>query len=332
MSFEGMSAWRAPKGVRLPDFIICGAMKCGTTTVHSLLNSHPRISVAEEEIHFYDIDDHLEHGDFVFLRKDAWAYPDVKKDPTSYWKWYSKFFEGFPEENLIGEDSTGYLPSEKALQRISIQDKPTKIIVCLRNPTSRAYSQYYHLLRSGRVLFNFEDTVLYTPDFVLRRSMYFEQVKRLLNFIPREQVFFFVLEEFIADATKVTKTLMDFIGEPFDDLPAAWMDTHSNVGGIPRFPQLQVSMNRLLRRAVSNRYLNHLPISDYAQIGEVAYKIDLGTRLVNRAHKMINPIIDAKPPKMKANTRAYLDQYFKRELEGLDELIGIPVVKKWFPE
>lgn len=327
-----MNTWVAPKGTRLPDFIICGAMKCGTTTVHSLLNSHPHISIPEEEVHFYDIDDQLEHGDFVFRAQSDWIFPDVDANPLAYWQWYSNFFENFPADNLIGEDSTGYLASEKALERISLQKKTTKIIICLRSPTDRAYSHYSHLLRSGRALFNFEDTICYTPHYVLKRSLYLKQIRRLLSYIPREQVFFFILEDFVADKVSVVQSLTSFLDVSFEDLPKTWPDTHSNKGGMPRFPTLQILKNKLSRQAVDNRYINHLPISDYSRTGRSRPHIDLRTRVVNKIHNTVNPFIDTKPPKMKPETRVYLDQYFKRELSGLNELIGTEVLEKWFKE
>ena len=69
--------WIAPQDIRLPDFIICGAMKCGTTTVHGILNSHPDIGIPNTEINFFDIDDTLEHSDFIFHADGRWFFPDI---------------------------------------------------------------------------------------------------------------------------------------------------------------------------------------------------------------------------------------------------------------
>ena len=106
--------WIAPQDLRLPDFIICGAMKCGTTTVHEILNSHPAIGIPNAEINFFDIDDTLEHSDFLFHAEGRWFFPDISENNRAYWKWYSRFFSEIPDVCLIGEDSTCYLASSIA--------------------------------------------------------------------------------------------------------------------------------------------------------------------------------------------------------------------------
>ena len=68
--------WLAPTEIRLPNFIICGAMKSGTSTVHQILNQHPRISIPDKEIHFFDSDNlsraprllHLPAGEMALSR------------------------------------------------------------------------------------------------------------------------------------------------------------------------------------------------------------------------------------------------------------------------
>ena len=65
------------------------------------------------------------------------------------WEFYSNKFKG--KENFVkGEDSTVYLASKNAAKRISQQKKSIKIIINLRNPTKRTYSNYNHLLRTSR--------------------------------------------------------------------------------------------------------------------------------------------------------------------------------------
>ena len=58
--------WKSNQPESLPDFIIGGAMKSGTTSLHAILNSHPDIAIVQNELSFFDIDCMLQHPDFNF--------------------------------------------------------------------------------------------------------------------------------------------------------------------------------------------------------------------------------------------------------------------------
>jgi len=73
--------------LRIPDFIIAGAMKCGTTSLHFILNSHPHIFVPRHEINFFDLDDLIQHPDFFFFNGQRWYYPSFSKRNREYWDW-----------------------------------------------------------------------------------------------------------------------------------------------------------------------------------------------------------------------------------------------------
>jgi|GEM_PF-702224 len=320
--------WIAPEYVRLPDFIICGAMKCGTSTVHALLNKHPHIFIPAREINFFDIDDLFQHGDYYFQENSHWQWPNIAEAPQDYWKWYSNFFKDAPENCLTGEDSTCYLPSARASYRISLQQKPIKAIICLRQPTRRAYSQYWHMLRTGRALFNFEDTIKFTPHYVLERSMYLNQVQEFMRHIPRERIFFFVLEDFISNKERITKNLLKFLSLKFDDLPEGALNTHSNKAIIPKSIELQAFKNRMLRSFGNTHYRGKLPFS----VETTDSKSSVFALFVNALHNKLNPSRLRSTPKMDPSTKRFLDLYFQRELQGLGEIVGIDLDQLWFKE
>lgn len=318
-------SWKAPEHARLPDFIICGAMKCGTSTVHGILNSHPKVSIPEKEIHFFDIDDQLEHGCFSFPMKTRWAYPDMDTRSAELWQWYSDFFSSFPKDHVVGEDSTGYIASKGAISRISIQNKPVKLIVCLRHPTKRAYSQYWHMLRTGRGMFSFNDTIRFTPHQVLSRSLYLSQIETLLDCVPRERIFFFVLEEFLDNKREVAERLAEFIGISPGELPGDAHELHTNQAKVPKFITLQILKNRMLRSFGNAPCRAELPYGTTDKIGNEHFKTHF-----NRVYRRLNPQSHRRAPSMDSKTEAFLDQYFQRELAGIDELIGKPVSDTWF--
>ncbi|MDA3918344.1 MAG: sulfotransferase domain-containing protein [Deltaproteobacteria bacterium] len=309
----------------MPDFIICGAMKCGTSTVHCLLDLHPKIFIPKSEVNFFDIDDILQHSDFFFRLKKKWCVPDITNDPNLYWDWYSNFFAEAPKNSIIGEDSTCYLSSWNAPMRISLQKKRIKVIICLRHPTKRAYSQYWHMLRTGRAIFNFEDTLRYNPHSVLDRSMYLNQIENLLMYINKKHVFFFILEEYLSDKKRISRKLFEFLNVSFDKLPATAFDIHSNKGIIPKNTNLQILKNKILRGYGNTMYRGKLPYN--VPSAKISSKI---TNLLNKLHNKINPIIDNKIPEMAPETKRFLDKLFERELDGINELIGSNVIDLWF--
>jgi len=317
--------WIAPENARLPDFIICGAMKCGTSTLHALLDKHPKIHVPAVEVNFFDLDDLFQHPDFYFLGKEHWRWPNISDAPQDYWDWYQSFFRDAPASCLLGEDSTCYLPSSKAAYRISLQPKLIKAIICLRQPTQRAYSQYWHMLRTGRAMFNFEDTIRFTPHDVLERSMYRQQIIDFMKHIPRERIFFFVLEDFLSNKERVIKTLSNFLSVDYDDFPEGALNTHSNKAIIPKSIELQALKNRLVRSLGNMHYTANLPFS--------VASLDRSSRFavaLSELHNKINPQKPQPVPKMNPATKTFLDQYFQRELQGLGDLIGIEVDQLWF--
>lgn len=324
MNTHERSNWICPEGRVVPDFIIAGAMKCGTSTVHSLLNRHEKVFIPDPEIHFFDIDDLFQHTDF-FSYNGSWHWPDISADPDSYWEWYQSFFKDAPPDCLLGEDSTCYLPSTKAAKRIAIQPKPIKVIICLRNPVARAYSQYWHMLRTGRAMFSFEDTIRFTPNYVLKRSMYLEQIQRFTDTFPKSQIFFFVLEDFLARKEQVTSDLLRFLCLDNALMPSDALETHANRATFPRYLDLYILKNRILRTVGNTHYLEKLPFqtADRKSVSWFA-------RGIERLHTIINPLSPRKMPPMKNSTKEFLESFFSSELRGLSEILGVDLEGLWF--
>jgi len=319
--------WKAPESATLPHFIIGGAMKSGTSTLHAMLDQHPDVFIPEEEIGFFDIDNILEHYDFNFFdRKSAqWTTQDMSKDPQLLWDWYSsKFKEG--DRKFRGEDSTSYLASKFAARRISLQKPDIKMIFLLRHPSKRAFSNYHHLVRSGIISRSFEDVLQYDPSKVLNRSLYKDQLEQYYQYFPKENIKIVVFEDLIAAPKKVLKEVSQFLDLDFAQFQEEAFQTYSNPGTFPLFPRLHRLKNALNRRFGNSFYLKNLPAKAPQNVVRRAWL----PKVLNRVHGMINPLKAKKSPQMKAGTRTFLDNYFKKELAGLDELIGKSILGKWF--
>jgi len=319
--------WLAPSKIILPDFVICGAMKCGTSTLHAMLNQHPDIFIPKKEVHFFDLDNPLQHADFNFFNDSNWQTHDLNKNSGEYWQWYSQQFSSAKKGQVIGEDSTTYLASPLAAKRISMQNKEIKLIVMLRQPSKRAYSQYWHLVRSGRAIYNFEDTLQLNPNSVLNRSMYLTQIKSLLEYIPKTSIKFVVFEDFLNNKNAVLKEVCEFLNVSFDRLPLNVEQVHENITTYPKYYQLQLLKNSVFPRAGNLSYQTQFQLPE--QLSKQS-KSPLFLRYINAFHRKINPLVTKKPVTMSINTKRFLDDFFISELDGLNELIEYDINSLWF--
>ncbi|MEO0456089.1 MAG: sulfotransferase [Cyanobacteria bacterium P01_A01_bin.114] len=318
--------WMAPPQATLPDFMIVGAMKAGTSTIHQMLNQHPDVFIPDAEIHFFDIDDIFEHSDFFLFRDGQWITPDIEKDSARFWDWYASFFAKAQAGQLMGEDSTVYLASEKAIKRIARQQKEIKLIVLLRQPTLRAYSQYLHLLRTGRATGTFEAMIETRPHVLLKRSLYSEQIKVLFQHLPAEQIKIVIFEEFLIDKDKTLKDLCDFLGLAYQRLPPGTASIHANKTKTPKYFELQLLKNRFFRGQANTIYADHLPMTGVCQ-GQGQARLG---RAAHKVYRWVNPSTEQKPAAIKEPTRQFLDAFFQKELSELNTLIQKDVTSLWF--
>ncbi len=317
--------WISKEPENLPDFIIGGAMKSGTTTLHAILNSHPDISIAIEELGFFDHDDILNHSDFNHYNKpqEKWFFQDLRNDPKLYWDWYYNNFKNL-DSKLKGEDSTSYLASSKVAERISKQNKPIKLIFILRHPTSRTISNYLHLLKSGRTNKTLEDLLMFNPRSIVQRSLYKRQLSSYYKFIPREQVKVVLFEDLITNTKKCIEELCHFLGVDANEIDKEAYKIHSNKTKIPKSIKLQLLRNKLLHNKNKFRYSKFIPepFLENKSLG-------IYLRLIDKLHRKINPLV-IKKFEPKKSTIQFLDNYFSKEMKGIDQLTGKEIYKKWF--
>lgn len=130
----------------LPNFLIVGAPKCGTTSLHNYLDQHPDIFMSKVKEPKYFSSQILS---FPFKGKNDNL---VESQLCKTLKEYEAVFSTYKNEKLIGESSADNLYySEKVIPLIkSLLGSETKIIILLRNPVERAFSAYMHLKRDLR--------------------------------------------------------------------------------------------------------------------------------------------------------------------------------------
>ncbi|MFA5938147.1 MAG: sulfotransferase [Sinimarinibacterium sp.] len=308
----------------IPDFFIAGAMKCGTSSLHVILDRHPGIFIPHGELFFFDLDDMLEHPDFFPWDGREWADRDFEGRLDEYATWFERYFAQRRPDQLIGEDSTTYLASARAPARIARFNPDARIVVMLRDPASRTYSNYWHLLRYGRVFHDFEDSLRLQPGDLISRSLYKQQLEHWLTYFPRERIHIVLLEELNASPAQTIADVCRFLGVS-GSVPEDALALHWNRGDTPRFPRLQMWRNRLMWRRDTRMFLPRLPGTPPAE-SALAHSV---ARLTDRIHRKINPL-RGRPPPMRPATRAFLNRYFERENRGLDEIVGKDLARWWY--
>lgn len=321
--------WLSPEPDNLPDFIICGAMKSGTTSMHEMLEQHPNIFIPKKEVHFFDQDNLVQHPDFHLYQSNTWYSPILANDEQQckFWENYSARFSSSKAGQVTGEDSTTYLASPTAFKRIAEQQKTIKIIVMLRHPSKRAISNYWHLLRSGRAPYSLEKTLMLQPESILGRSNYCVQLRSLYKYISREKVKIVAFENFIKNKEKVMSDVCQFLGVDYRDLPKSAFEQHANETTYPRFLWLQLLKNRLFPMAGNGNYSDVFSLLDKESATKAHFTF---TKLINGFHRRVNPLVPGKPCEISKDTQMLLDGFFEAELSDINKLVEQDLFSLWF--
>ena len=196
---------RAPRGARLPEVIVIGAMKCATSAVHEYLHAHPDVAMSGlKELNFFNGPDEPPHAD-----EDAWWQ-------TGQWHrgldWYCSQFD--PAAAVRGESSPAYTsPSfPEVAARMAATIPGARLVYLVRDPVERAASQYAHHRRDGAELRPLADALLDDDSQYLDRSRYHERLEPFLRLFPRHQIRVVVQERLLRDRREEVAALHRHVG------------------------------------------------------------------------------------------------------------------------
>lgn len=305
----------------VPDFIIGGAPKCGTTSLHRILDGHPDVRIPNRELHFFDVDDPLNHGDFLWSAGANGMWPEFGPPPSPLARWYENQFEPRVAGRLLGEDSTTYLHSIMAARRIARYLPNVKLIFALRDPVVRAISQYHHLVKSGRATTGFTRALADHPV-ILRWSSYEEALRTYFALIPRERIHLFVLERFVADPQREVDAVLGFLGCAPSDLQG--IETRYNTSRHPIHEPTYHLISRVLNLLPDRRYAAHFgnKLSAGSRLGEEARRV---------ARRLLNAVLlrDRGSVPVPDETLAFLRANLRERNEGLAELCDFDFAAYW---
>ena len=181
---------------RLPDFIIAGVRKCGTSSVHQWLGEHPQIFVPPmtKELFFFD---------------RLWD-----RGP----EWYMRHFRNAPPQSICGEATPTYFSHPEAAQRIKQTVPDVKLVFVFRNPVERAISMYHHMASVGETRTTFSETADRTPE-LIDEGFYDRHYARFASLFGEKALYPFILEDVRASGKDALKPLFAFLGVDPDFVP-----------------------------------------------------------------------------------------------------------------
>ncbi|WP_148574247.1 sulfotransferase family protein [Nocardioides caldifontis] len=193
---------------RLPDFVIGGAPRSGTTLLASLLDRHPRLWLAKP----------LRPEPKFFLVDELYAEGLDR---------YARWFDDAPPDAVVGEKSTNYLESPVAAERLARALPEARLVFVLREPAARTVSNYRWSVMNGMEDEEFEraleleeereatvptDLRYARPHAYASRSRYATLLRPWLDRFPRDHVLVLRFEELVGDPGAATARVHRFLG------------------------------------------------------------------------------------------------------------------------
>ncbi len=277
----------------LPNFIMIGVAKAGTTSFFHYLDQHPQIYMCPiKATNFFGYEDArnwkwMEEGDPPLLRNF----------PVRTFEEYEASFAGASTEIAIGEVSPQYFRCPTAAQRIHDSIPNVKLIVSLRNPADRAFSGFLMRTRRGDAVKGFYEELSPQSSHV-KEGFYYRRLKRYLDIFPKDRIKIYLFEEFRKEPARIVADLYEFLGVATNFVPDT--STRHNPAGIPKI--------RLL-----NQLFFHPTLINIA-------KSVIPENIQGMAKRVQQQNLRAAP-KLPAELRAELLNHYREDILKLQELV-----------
>ncbi|WP_250658145.1 sulfotransferase family protein [Alkalimarinus coralli] len=209
--------------MNLPNFIIIGCAKAGTTSLYHYLKEHPDVFMPElKELRYFAYDkSNPEH-----IKKPDRVYPIRSMDA------YKHQFSKVKNETAIGEASPRYINSAFAAHKIHRIIPHAKLILSIRNPVDKLYSAYNMEVRDGRASGDIEKELFDSQSLLLHNALIYDKLKLYLSLFDASQIKIILFDDLIRDATKEAQSLYRFLNVDSAFTPNT--QVKHNLGGVPK--------------------------------------------------------------------------------------------------
>lgn len=219
----------------LPNFLIIGAQKSGTTSLYYYLNQHPEVFMSPvKETHFFD------YGGGKRMDVGPGRVPGPA---VTSMEQYEGLFDGVRAEKAVGEATPTYLYLPESPGLIGRHVPGAKLVAILRDPVDRAYSAYQHAVRNGREPLRDFAAALAEEDKRVRegwhpifhyktRGFYHAQLSRYADALAEGRLRVYLYDDLRADQFGLMRDLFHFVG--VDETFTPDTSTRYNISGVPR--------------------------------------------------------------------------------------------------
>ena len=282
----------------LPNFIVIGAAKAGTTSLHWYLAEHPAVFMTPTKDPSY-----FAYG--VDARGQlSWGDPEFHSFPVKSLAEYQRLFEDVGGATAVGEASTMYLECPQSAGRIKEMIPQARILCSIRHPVDRAYSDYLMYLRRRGKRFDPErdlsaSSVWARPDSRwMQIGRYHGQLARYYDAFPREQIRVLLFDDLRHDPVEYIQNVYRFLG--IDPAFVPDFDTPHAPGGIP----VSTTLEGIFLRSARSSVKHNVPT------GAANWFRRLRARTMRQ------------PPRLPAELRKELSVRFHDDIARTAELIG----------
>jgi hypothetical protein len=313
--------------MNIPNFFIIGVVKGGTTSLYNYLLQHPDIYFSPiKETNFF-----ARHNINETNLIKEYAL-DIKIDLKKYFtngmkevihiahiksiKDYEFLFSKANSQKIIGEISNSYSICSKAIPEIKKYNPKAKLLIMLRNPVSRIWSQYIMNLSEGKTVeknfikeietdFNKENKGWGVSHQYLELGLYYEQILRILKYFPKEQFKILFFEDYIKNTQNTLKEIFEFL--EIDTNYIINFSSKHNKASLPRSKKI----NALL-----------------VKIGILKKLKDFFGRETRKKLKGLL-YTDKNLPGINIHDKQYLISFYRDDVEKLSKLVKTDLIEKW---
>jgi len=234
------------------DFLIIGAQKSATTSLRSfLIEGHDEIYMHHTELHFWNRDNQYQDGQGLGA--------------------YLQNFSEASSNQIVGEKSPSYLPSEVCATRIADHFPKVKLIAILRNPAERAYSAFWHGKRVGAIsqsmsfgesIRNYKENGGTPYGDLITQGFYARHLTRYLDHFPREQLKIMDFKATKQDTSNQLAGVLDFLLPEGSNSKKNLNFPKRNVASVSRVPSFSefIHKNKLLKYETKSRILKKVSV------------------------------------------------------------------------
>ena len=296
----------------IPDFLIIGAGKSGTTSLDKYLNQHPEIFIPKvKEPNFYG----YENTKVEDFNGDIAEILHFKGSVTNFEDYLNLFKDAKPGQ-LKGETSNTYMYHPGAPEKIKHYNPDMKLIAILRQPAGRLYSRYLHLARESRTpTASFADckdknSIWWKRNDLVKEGFYYKNLLPYYKLFPKENIRVYLYEELNERPDDVLRDIYKFLG----------VDEEFKGDVSVRYNQSGIIKNKFLNKIYGQKGLLStlakaiLPKSGMQKI-----------KSINAVQRTINTLRGKNlvKPKMDPEVRRWLSQeVYGEDIKNLQTLIG----------